>query len=298
MKKADFKFGLGQENKVLSIIKKVFKDDSIMKHPDSYAPIDFISYRKDKTLKYKIEVKSRKQPYFMDYDSLKAMKLYPNGNTYELRTLIFGDNKMKEYREILTKNPKCKCFVLFNMYDKTFKKQNIFYYKITLDRIDNKFNEEWIKESNVWNKARDDPEKNTNIGIYTKYLKPLDKLIIRTIKKNTNKHQNKQDTLITDFYNKKNINNKWLLKQIKDYTFNNTEYYKIDKKKYKKTEYLGLNKYKYRLNNLKKINTDSLLSYGKGLKTSELREWLDINFINYHKKDNYFDLVNKLITAY
>lgn len=292
LKKADFKFGLSQENVVLTKIRKYFKDENIKKNPDTYAPIDFMSFRKDGTLKYKIEVKSRKQPYFMDYNTLKAQKLYSNGNTYELRSLIFGNNKMEEYEKILLKNPKCKCYVLFNMYDKTFKKQNIFYYRITLDRIRNKENEEWIKEPNVWNKARDDPEKNTNIGIYTKFLKPLDKLIIKTIKKDTNK----QNTLITDFYKQKNQNNKWFLKQIKDYTFNNSKYFILDNKKYLKTEYEGLNKYKYRISNLKKIK--NFTASGKGLSTKSLKEWLDINYINYKPKDPYYDLVNKLITAF
>ena len=170
LKNKDLQFGLQQEHEVLSKIRKHFKDDTIQKNPDEYGFLDFYSMRKDGTMKYKIELKSRKPPYYMDVETHRA---YSKKTGYELRTIIFGNNKMDEYRYILTKNPKCHCYILFNMYDKTFKKQNLFYYRITLNKINNKFNIEWIKEPNVWNKVRNDTEKNTNVGIKTEYIKPL-----------------------------------------------------------------------------------------------------------------------------
>tara|TARA_R110000737_G_scaffold7946_1_gene23059 strand:- start:7162 stop:7698 length:537 start_codon:yes stop_codon:yes gene_type:complete len=173
LKDKDFKFGLEQEDLVLNKIRKYFKDDKIKKNPNDKAFIDYYRKRKNGDLKYKIEVKSRNKPYYMNYEDCRAYSLKSG---YELRSIIFGNNKMEEYREVLEKYPKCKCYILFNMYDKTFEKQNIFYYKITLDKINNKFGQEWIKEPNVWNKIRNDPTKNSNIGIKTEFLKPLDQI--------------------------------------------------------------------------------------------------------------------------
>ena len=172
-KELDFKFGLSQENSVLKKIRKIFNDDNIIKNPNNFSPIDFYSKNKDGTLKYKIEVKRRKKPYYFCYSNMKAYQKRKYID-YELNTLVFGFNKMLEYKKVLLKNSNCKCYILFNMFNQEFNEQKLYYYEITLDKILFFENVEWIKEPNIWNKARDDPKKKSNIGVFTKYLKPLD----------------------------------------------------------------------------------------------------------------------------
>lgn len=168
--KTDLQVGKIGETETLIKLKKLLNIDNIYKRDELTDIIDFyIGDKEDKILtEIELEVKTRSDYYYWG----------------KYNTWIFGENKLKHLRKKL-KEKKCKrAFILFNLYIKHklingkikgYGERELYYWEVKLDND----NEIYKISKDIYNKKRNDISHN-NVEVWSKYLKPLKELDLKT----------------------------------------------------------------------------------------------------------------------